>query len=672
MAGSVAKLVYPSGNRHTVGIKDGPFVNHTTVVGNMEENDVLNHLNDQSFNKRAEILEQLRITVRKNGGILPYSNRMAIFRGLAMALADSNWDVRHQCIQLINEVIPAFGEDLDQCMSVVLPKLIPNMGDSKITVRRSVIQTLHVYMKHANDIDQIFAAIVRHGLENHDARIRKETIITLPMVFTPEFSQENFFPITESLAKRLVQPLDGVSAIEDTNQQQHVMLSLQKIKGLVGEQAFTGYIQRLSAPLRRYYYKLSDGEDSSTHKPKSEGSNNTHRSNPTNPGTIQEPWANYGREPMTTPASNIPGYQVNKIETYDFGVIPSHVMDKLNDQGNFRTRAQAVEELKMIIRDLKDVSALNPHVLQFISFLNNLLDDPNFKITTVTLEILGLLVEKLNVGVKPNLKHLVLALTKRMGDNKIVIRQAIMKVVMQLMQILNPKPVLFAIADNLSHRNSRVRQETLNIIIASLLTFPSYEFDLGDLCKTIAHTLVDPKRQVRQASLECFAVLAQSMGAGKLQPLVQAVDSVELSYEGDGVMAAVQARLAKRQLPKLNGDGLIDYASPMPSSATSRGNMPLGADIEWIMAASGGAGSSARSTRSDAMELESVTSSARSTPANFITDMGPTPRRHLSASKGKSRLPWEDDTDSVHNGHSDSQVSNVYRKVHLKVTKIVI
>ena len=30
------------------------------------------------------------------------------------------------------------------------------------------------------------------------------------------------------------------------------------------------------------------------------------------------------------------------------------------------------------------------------------------------------------------------------------------------------------------------------------------------------------------------------MGAGKLQPLVQAVDSIELCYEGDGVMAAVQ------------------------------------------------------------------------------------------------------------------------------------
>ena len=30
------------------------------------------------------------------------------------------------------------------------------------------------------------------------------------------------------------------------------------------------------------------------------------------------------------------------------------------------------------------------------------------------------------------------------------------------------------------------------------------------------------------------------MGAGKLQPLVQAVDSIELCYDGDGVMSAVQ------------------------------------------------------------------------------------------------------------------------------------
>lgn len=667
MAGTVAKLVYPSGSN----IGDPSYMTHTTVVGTMDEDDIVRLLNEPNFNKRSDALEILRASVRRNSGRLPFSDQLKIFKGLAKALGDSNWDVRHQTIQLVHELLPQFGDDLDMCMSVILPKLVPNLGDSKIAVRRAVIQTLHVYMKYTHDIQKIFRAIVHYGIENNDARVRKESIVSLPMLFTREFSSENFFEIAQALAKRMLDNQTG-----DENMQQYALLTLEKIKKLVGEYTFNSYIQRLSPPLRNYYYKQTDNSNQEPEEveeriPGSPKKNafsfsgaNTYSTGPPSPSRRTNP------SPSDYPYSTKANDQVKQStallhyqppESYKFGIVPSQIMDRLNDQNDFRSRAQAVEELKLIVMDLRDVSELMPHILQFIGFLNSLLEDTNFKITTVTLEILGLLVDKLNNSVKPHVKPLVLALTKRMGDNKIVIRQSVMKVVMQLMHTLSPKPVLNAISDNLSHRNSRVRQETLNIIIASLLTFPSYDFDLGSLCQTIAHTLVDPKRQVRQAALECFAVLAQAMGAGKLQPLVQAVDGVELGYDGEGVMAAVQARLARRQLPRLNAENLVDYATPVPSSGTIRGanSMPQGADIDWILAASGGTGNSARSARSDNMELESVTSSARSTPASMVGESMNQPRRYLSAGKNKSRLPWEatNDAPETSNGHSPNTVS---------------
>ena len=64
------------------------------------------------------------------------------------------------------------------------------------------------------------------------------------------------------------------------------------------------------------------------------------------------------------------------------------------------------------------------------------------------------------------------------------------------MHLLMASQVLSIICENLSHRNGRIRQETLNVIIGSLLTFPSYEFNLSNICQSIAHTLIDPKRQV--------------------------------------------------------------------------------------------------------------------------------------------------------------------------------
>ena len=619
-------------------VNDAPYQH---VMRNMEENDVVSHLNNQSFDKRAEVLEQLRATARRSGGRLPFSNPQEVFRGLNPCLADNNWDVRHQCIQLLHEIIPSFGDDLDGCMSLVLGHLIPNIGDTKITVRRAVIQTIHVYMKYTSDIQGLFQAIVRYGLENRNSRIKKEMVISLPMVFTPEFSQENLFEITQALAKCLL----NSDSDQGNGLRNHALLSLQKIRKLVGDGIFNAYLQKLSAPLRRYYHECMENQDEFTdnnNKPDSRQSSHSSRSN----GHIKafEP---FSEPPQPQPRSK--QTMIHSTNDLEFGIVPGHIMDKLNDQSNFRARAQGVEELKLVIKDLDDISVLHPHILNFISFLNNLLDDSNFKITTVTLEILGLLVSKLSFNVQPHLKPLVLALCKRMGDNKIVVRQAIMKVAIQLMQILSPKDVLTVISENLTHRNSRVRQETLNIIIRSLLTFPSYEFDLGELCQKIAHTLIDPKRQVRQASLECFSVLAQAMGAGKLQPLVQAVDSVELSFDGDGVMAAVQSRLARRQLPRVNADGLIDYATPIPSSASSsRGSVPAGADIDWILMASGSAGSSARSARSD-MELESIASgSARSTPVHIPESPVHTPRgsgRHLASASRRNKLPWDEEGD---------------------------
>ncbi|ELU00496.1 hypothetical protein CAPTEDRAFT_91714 [Capitella teleta] len=586
----------------------------------MDEEEIARQLHDPSFDRRTDILEQLRAASRRNGGRLPFSNKPAIFEAVGQTLADSNWHVRNQSIQLLHELVPQFGDELDDCMRLVVSRLVGCVGDSNVSIRRAAIQTLHVYMKHTRDVSSVLQAVVAHGLENSEPRVRKEVTIALPVLCTPDFARTDFFSVTQALCKRLLDPGE---------QQSHALLSLEKIRGLVGEQVFNSYVHRLSPPMRRFYFKLTDhteDENFNGHHPRMNDTSSNH---------------------------------------YEFGVVPSHVMDKLSDQSNFRTRAQAVEELKQTIRDLQDPSALAPHVPAFIQFLTNLLDDSNFKITTVTLEILGLLVQRLGRGMEPHLQAMTAALAKRMGDNKIVVRQAIMKDVMQLMQALSPRTTLAAILDNLAHRNSRVRQETLNICIASLLTFPSYDFDLGEICQRIAHTLVDPKRQVRQASLECFANLAQTMGPGKMQPLVQAVDSVELSCEGDGVMAAVQARLARRQLPRLSVDGLVDYAILIPSSASSaRGaSTPQGADLDWILSASGGSGSSARSSRNEVMELESVTSSARSTPVHPDNSHGPSPRRHLSAGKSRNRLPWEEAAEQ----HNDNNTANPQvRKINRK------
>ena len=115
-------------------------------------------------------------------------------------------------------------------------------------------------------------------------------------------------------------------------------------------------------------------------------------------------------------------------------------------------------------------------------------------------------------------------------------------------------------------------------------------------------TLVDPKRRVRQASQECVAILAAFMGPTKAAPLIRSIELLESHFErGSGVLNAVQARLSRRQLPRITQDGLVEYSLQVPCSASislqrsrgtsrrGRSESPVhakkyGADIEWILA----------------------------------------------------------------------------------------
>jgi hypothetical protein len=141
------------------------------------------------------------------------------------------------------------------------------------------------------------------------------------------------------------------------------------------------------------------------------------------------------------------------------------------------------------------------------------------------------------------------------------------------------------------------------------------------------------------------------MGAGKQQPLIQAVDDLELETSGIGAMAAVQARLARRRLPTISNDGLVEYAQLAPSSAVSSASSSnrristggQGSDVDWVEYGASGAGITFRGNADDAgLQLQQQASDLSTRSAQ-----GATPRRHLSASKSLSKMPWEKEAEEV-------------------------
>uniref|UniRef100_A0A672ZMQ2 TOG domain-containing protein n=1 Tax=Sphaeramia orbicularis TaxID=375764 RepID=A0A672ZMQ2_9TELE len=317
------------------------------------------------------------------------------------------------------------------------------------------------------------------------------------------------------------------------------------------------------------------------------------------------------------------------------GLISQELHEQLLDHRNYQNRTNGVEELKQILSDVDMQTVPSDSVEEFISFLPRLLDDSNFKVLYGTLQVLNLLIQKLDTNLDKYFKQIVLVALKALGDTRTVTRNEYMNVFRHLMKTVAPQQILDLVMGNLKHKNSRIREDVLNIIIAAMLTHPRKDFNIPKLCLEVAPYLADSKRKVRHAALELFAVFDYCLDTGKKQPLMKAVDMVELNEDAEGLMAAVQARRARRVLPKLSSEGVVEYALVVPKPGQRCSMQSPGADLDWVM--NGGRISSARSNRTepDCNRLYGYGS------LGSLTDDLPLQRRIVSAGKGKNKLPWE-------------------------------
>ncbi|XP_021034736.1 TOG array regulator of axonemal microtubules protein 1 isoform X2 [Mus caroli] len=566
----------------------------------------------------SEAFQALQAALPRRGGRLGFPRRKeALYRALGRVLVEGGSEEKRLCLQLLSDVLRGQGEagQLEEAFSLaLLPQLVVSLREDNPALRKDALQILHICLRRSSG--QVLRTLIQ-GLESPDARLRASTALLLPILFTPEDLLQGL-DLTEviiSLARKL-----GDQEMEEESET--AFSSLQQIGERLGQERFHSYISRLPSALRRHYNRRLESQYGS-----------------------QVPY--YLELEASGFSEDAAPCVVNlSSSNLKFGIIPQELHARLLDQEDYKNRTQAVEELKQLLGKFNPSSTPHSSLVGFISLLYNLLDDSNFKVVHGTLQVLHLLVIRLGEQVQQFLGPVIAASVKVLADNKLVIKQEYMKIFLKLMKEVGPQRVLSLLLENLKHKHSRVREEVVNICICSLLTYPSEDFDLPKLSFDLAPALVDSKRRVRQAALEAFAVLASSMGSGKTNVLFKAVDTVELQDNGDGVMNAVQARLARKTLPRLTEQGFVEYAILMPSSAQGRSShLAHGADTDWLM--SGNRTQSAHCycgdhTR-DSMQLYGSYSPTICT------------RRVLSAGKGKNKLPWENEQPGV---MGENQTSN--------------
>uniref|UniRef100_A0A673T5D7 TOG array regulator of axonemal microtubules protein 1 n=1 Tax=Suricata suricatta TaxID=37032 RepID=A0A673T5D7_SURSU len=567
----------------------------------------------------SEAFQALQAALPRRGGRLGFPRRKeALYRALGRVLVEGGSDEKRLCLQLLSDVLRGQGEagQLEEAFSLaLLPQLVVSLREENPALRKDALQILHVCLKRSSG--QVLRTLIQQGLESTDARLRASTALLFPILLTPEdlLLSLDLTEVIISLARKL-----GDQEIEEESET--AFSALQQIGERLGQERFQSYISRLPSALRRHYNRRLESLFGSQV-----------------PYYLEFEASGFSEDPLpcavTLSSSNL-----------KFGIIPQELHSRLLDQEDYKNRTQAVEELKQVMGRFNPSSTTHPSLVGFISLLYNLLDDSNFKVVHGTLQVLHLLVIRLGEQVQQFLGPVLAASVKVLADNKLVIKQEYMKIFLKLMKEVGPQQVLCLLLEHLKHKHSRVREEVVNICICSLLTYPSEDFDLTKLSFDLAPALVDSKRRVRQAALEAFAVLASSMGSGKTSILFKAVDTVELQDNGDGVMNAVQARLARKTLPRLTEQGFVEYAILMPSSAQGRSShLAHGADTDWLLA--GNRTQSAHCHCGDhARDSLQIYGSYSPTICT---------RRVLSAGKGKNKLPWENEQSGV---LGENQTSN--------------
>ncbi|KAM4853204.1 TOG array regulator of axonemal microtubules protein 1 isoform 2-T2 [Thomomys bottae] len=560
----------------------------------------------------SEAFQALQAALPRRGGRLGFPRRKeALYRALGRVLVEGGGEEKRLCLQLLSDVLRGQGEagQLEEAFSLgLLPQLVVSLREDNPAVRKDALQILHVCLKRGSA--QVLRTLIQQGLESTDARLRASTALLLPILLTPEdfLLGLDLTEVVISLARKL----GHQEEIEDESET--AFSALQQIGERLGQERFQSYISRLPSALRRQYNRRLESQFGSQV-----------------PYYLELETSGFPEDPAPSAVTLSNG-------NLKFGIIPQELHARLLDQEDYKNRTQAVDELKQVLGKFNPSSTSHSSLVGFISLLYNLLDDSNFKVVHGTLQVLHLLVVRLGGQVQQFLGPVIAASVKVLADNKLVIKQEYMKIFLKLMKEVGPQQVLCLLLEHLKHKHSRVREEVVNICICSLLTYPSEDFDLSRLSFDLAPALVDSKRRVRQAALEAFAVLASSMGSSKTSILFKAVDTVELQDNGDGVMNAVQARLARKTLPKLTEQGFVEYAILMPSSAQGRSShLSHGADTDWLL--SGNRTQSAHCHCSDHTR-DSIQMYGSYSPTICT-------RRVLSAGKGKNKLPWENDQPGV-------------------------
>ncbi|XP_034195468.2 uncharacterized protein LOC117611587 isoform X1 [Osmia lignaria lignaria] len=275
------------------------------------------------------------------------------------------------------------------------------------------------------------------------------------------------------------------------------------------------------------------------------------------------------------------------------GLVDQEVLEDLHNKEDWRARVRGLERVASALRTSSALIAIEPRLG---SLLHAVLGcERSCRVAAAGLAVAKVVVAGVSEeALKKQLPQLAWGLARHGGPSATQLARITMlrlRPALLLEQLLQPQC--------LNARNAKTRENTLQLLIFSLVTFPSTEFKADIIANKVAKMVRDRRRRVRQAALDTLAVLAQIYESEEV--LAAGKQASEGYHDAEAMMSAIRARLARKSLPLVSVDGLVMYGlqiSPTVQIAT-------GPDVDWIVAGSGSVSPSIGRTKSQIIATRS-------------------------------------------------------------------
>lgn len=206
-----------------------------------------------------------------------------------------------------------------------------------------------------------------------------------------------------------------------------------------------------------------------------------------------------------------------------FGFIPSNILCMLEDQTNWKNRAEAMEEIENLFFRITDLQRIEPHISVFCKYLLCLVDDKNFKISLSSLNLLNRILSLDGISRCLDLKPCINLVLSKLGDNKIAIRQAAASIYKRILYQASPNVLFPKLISGLASSNWHIREEVLNVIITAMLNPPKEPYDFLNLAPHIAKLLDDPKTKVRFVATEALVSAVKRCGLENVNRILEPI-----------------------------------------------------------------------------------------------------------------------------------------------------